>query len=87
MPIGPQPRGARGTVEQPYSALNLRLALASFGLICCAALTGVLIWLDNGLAAVGTGILAALAIADIIVIQIRRRQRRRTDPDRHSLFE
>src|SRR5690348_11898700 len=38
MPIGPQPRGARGTVGHPYSALNLRLVLAIFGLVSCTVL-------------------------------------------------
>ena len=33
MPIGAQPRGARGTVGHPYSALTLRLVLAAFGLV------------------------------------------------------
>src|SRR5437867_399310 len=40
MPLGPQPRRARGTVGHPYSALNLRLVLAAFGLVASAVLAG-----------------------------------------------
>lgn len=43
MPLGPQPRWARGTVERPYSALRLRLALAIFGLVACVA-GGAVLW-------------------------------------------
>ena len=31
MPLGAQPRRARGTVGQPYSALNIRMVLAAIG--------------------------------------------------------
>jgi hypothetical protein len=83
-----QPRGARGTVGHPYSALNLRLALAVFGLVVCAALA-VLMWRADLL--VGALILTALAVTaavDIVVVQRRRRARRREEPGRgHSLFE
>jgi hypothetical protein len=83
-----QPRGARGTVGHPYSALNLRLALAVFGLVVCTALA-VLMWRAD--LAVGAVILAALALValvDIVVVQRRRRARRREEPGRgHSLFE
>jgi len=83
-----QPRGARGTVGHPYSALNLRLALAVFGLVVCAALA-VLMWRADLL--VGAFILTALAVTaavDIVVVQRRRRARRREEPGRgHSLFE
>lgn len=87
MPIGAQPKRARGTVGHAYSALNLRLAFAIFGLVLCAALTGLLIWLGYLAPAVATGVLALVAIIDIVVIQSRRRQRRRVDPADHSLFE
>jgi Family of unknown function (DUF6343) len=43
MPLGPQPHGARGTVERPYSALRLRLVLAIFGLVVCCV-GGVILW-------------------------------------------
>jgi hypothetical protein len=87
MPLGPQPRRARGTVGHPYSALNLRLALATFGLVVCAVLAGLMFagryWVAGAILAV----LAAIALVDLVVIQLRRRARRRTDPTDHSLFE
>ena len=46
MPIGSQPEDARGTVGRPYSALNLRLVLATFGLITCVVLGVFLLWWD-----------------------------------------
>lgn len=87
MPIGPQPRGRRGTVERPYSPLNLRLALASFALVGSVAVAilcwrlgaPVLMWLSIGI--------AVLTVPDLIVVQMRRRARRREDPEDHSLFE
>jgi hypothetical protein len=87
MPIGSQPKRARGTVGHPYSALNLRLVLASFGLFICGALAAVLLW--RGYLAVGVvaGVLAVIALVDLFVIQQRRRQRRRTDPRERSMFE
>ena len=87
MPIGSQPKGARGTVGHPYSALNLRLVLATFGLLACAALAGVLLWRDYLAAGIAAAVLAAVALVDLVVIQRRRRQRRRTDPSEHGLFE
>ncbi|HWS38673.1 MAG TPA: hypothetical protein VN408_38795 [Actinoplanes sp.] len=88
MPLGPQPQGRRGTVEEPYTPLNLRLALAAFGLVICTVLSALLFragWTVPG------WLLAAWAVAaliDIVVIQIRRRARSRTSPNRdHSLFE
>jgi hypothetical protein len=87
MPLGPQPKRARGTVGHPYSALNLRLALAAFGLVTCAVLAGLMFaaryWVPGWILAV----LAAVALVDLIVIQSRRRARRRADPNEHSLFE
>ncbi len=87
MRLGPPPKGARGTVGHPYTALNLRLVLAVFGLVSCGALAGVCFaagyWVPGSILAV----LAAIAIVDLIVIQARRRARRHADPARHSLFE
>lgn len=87
MPIGSQPKRRRGTVGHPYTALNLRLVLATFGLVICGALAAVLLW--RGLVAVGVvaGVLAVVAVVDLVVIQLRRRQRRRADPREHSLFQ
>ncbi|GLY06259.1 MULTISPECIES: hypothetical protein [Actinoplanes] len=88
MPIGPQPQGRRGTVEEPYSPLNLRLALASFGLVVCAVLAVLLLragWTLPGWLLVGWAVVAAV---DIVVIQLRRRARARAEGGRdHSLFE
>lgn len=85
MPIGAQPPRRRGTVEHPYSALNLRLVLALLGLVACAV-TGVLL-LRAGYPALGWILfaLAATAAADAVVVQLRRRARR--GEGRHSLFE
>ncbi|GAA4602703.1 hypothetical protein BJY16_004335 [Actinoplanes octamycinicus] len=88
MPIGPQPHGRRGTVEEPYSPLNLRLVLAAIGLVVCTVLSILLFragWTVPGwlLAA-----WAVAAVADMVVIQLRRRARRRAEGGkRHSLFE
>ena len=88
MPIGSQPRGARGTVGHPYSALNLRLVLATFGLITCVVLGVILLWWDlSGWGAAVLAVLALIAAADLGVIQMRRRRRREEDPTSHSLFE
>ncbi|WP_405111222.1 DUF6343 family protein [Micromonospora sp. NBC_01405] len=83
-----QPRRARGTVGHAYSALNLRLALAGFGLVIMAvfavlAFRADLVWLG-----VVCAVFAAVAVVDLFVIQRRRAARRREQPGaRHSLFE
>ena len=88
MPIGAQPPGRRGTVGSPYSALNLRLILAVFGLVVCSVLAVVLwrtgwTWPAWFLAA-----WALVAAVDIVVVQLRRRARRRAEHgEHHSLFE
>jgi hypothetical protein len=88
MPIGAQPPGRRGTVDEPYSALNLRLVLAVFGLVVCTLLS---IWLFRAGLPVPGWLLAAwaaVAVVDIVVVQLRRRARRRAEGgDTHSLFE
>jgi len=88
MPIGPQPPGRRGTVGEPYSALNLRLVLAAFGFVVCTVLA-VVLW-SRGWTVPGW-LLAAwalVAVVDMVVVQLRRRARRREDGGRrHSLFE
>lgn len=86
MQIGAQPPDRRGTVGHPYSALNLRLALALFGLVVCAGL-GVLL-LRGGFAVFGWLLLglAAVAAVDAVVVQMRRRARR-GDGHRYSMFE
>lgn len=83
-----QPRGARGTVGHAYSALNLRLLLALFGMVASAVLAVILFsagrpgyaWLLVGLAVVGA--------VDAAIVQRRRVQRTRGEAGgRHSLFE
>lgn len=88
MPIGPQPHGRRGTVDEPYTALNLRLVLAAFGLVVCTALAVLLF--HSGWTLPGWLLLAwaVVALIDIVVIQLRRRARKRAEGgDHHSLFE
>ncbi|WP_250037445.1 hypothetical protein [Paractinoplanes maris] len=88
MPIGAQPPGRRGTVEEPYSPLNLRLILAAFGFVVCIVLAIVLF--RTGWPVPGWLLLAwaAVALIDIVVVQLRRRARRRAEGGRdHSLFE
>jgi hypothetical protein len=85
MPIGAQPPGRRGTVDKPYSALNLRLVLATFGLITSTIFAVVL--LRTGIDVLGwiLVVLAVVAAIDVVVIQLRRRARGRAHGD--SLFE
>jgi hypothetical protein len=88
MPIGAQPPGRRGTVGEPYSALNLRLVLAAFGLVVCTVLAVVLGRRGFTLAAWLLAVWAVVAAVDLVVVQLRRRARRRAEGGRgHSLFE
>lgn len=83
-----QRRRADGTLRHPYSALNLRLAFATFGLISCAILAVVAYQLDLPALAIVLVVLAVVAAVDIVVIQRRRATRRREQPGvTHSLFE
>ncbi|MEU4568607.1 DUF6343 family protein [Micromonospora sp. NPDC023956] len=83
-----QPRRARGTVGHAYSALNLRLALASFGLVTMVVFAVLAARTDLTWLAVVCGVLAVVAVVDLVVIQRRRAARRREEPGvRHSLFE
>ncbi|MGN6751915.1 MAG: DUF6343 family protein [Intrasporangium sp.] len=86
--IGPQPHGREGTSDRPYSALNLRLVFALFGL---AAAVGAGIWFLRLRLPIWTVlvtvVVAVSAIADLVVIVRRHRARRRADPSHHSIFE
>jgi O-antigen/teichoic acid export membrane protein len=88
MPIGAQPPGRRGTVDEPYSPLNLRLVLAAFGFVVCTVLA-VLLWrVGWTVPAWLLGAWAVVAVVDIVVVQLRRRARKRAEGGRHhSLFE
>jgi hypothetical protein len=88
MPISPQPPDRRGTVEKPYTPLNLRLILAAFGAVVCTVLSILLF--RAGLEVPGwlLAAWAVVAVVDMIVVQLRRRARRRAEGGRaHSLFE
>jgi len=83
-----QPGGRRGTVGHPYSALNLRLLLASIGLAIMIALIVLLAIADQPVLAIIAAALAAVAVIDIAVVLRRIRTRHRQDPNhRYSLFE
>jgi len=71
------------------SALNLRLLLASFGLIFSLPLAVWAAVAGHALPAILLGALALAAFVDLVVIQTRRRQRHRSEPPgtHHSLFE
>ena len=70
------------------SALNLRLVLASFGLVFCAVM-GILAYRAGySLFAWLLGAIALITVIDIVVILRRRSQRRKENPNRRSsLFE
>lgn len=88
MPLGPQPHGRRGTVEEPYSPLNLRLVLALFGLVVCTVLAVLLFRTGWTIPAWLLAAWAAVAAVDAVVIQLRRRARTKVEGNRnHSLFE
>lgn len=82
-----QRAGARGTAGHPYSALNLRLVLALFGLVTSVglgilSLTAGFVWL-----AIALFVLAVTAAIDAVVVELRRRARFREGGGRGSLFE
>ncbi|MGN9813175.1 DUF6343 family protein [Micromonospora sp. BQ11] len=83
-----QPRRARGTVGHAYSALNLRLVLAGFGLVTMAVFAVLAFAADVVWLGVVCALFAVVAAVDLVVIQRRRAARRREEPGvRHSLFE
>jgi uncharacterized membrane protein YqjE len=86
-------RRQEGTIEHPYSALNLRLVLATFGFVTMTALTVVLVWRDVRGLAIATGVIAVIAAINVAVVLRRRRQRRQREREqgqsdvKHTLFE
>ncbi|GAA3958507.1 hypothetical protein [Actinoplanes auranticolor] len=87
MSITPQPPGRRGTIGKPYSALNLRLVLALFGLITSAIFAVLLLRADLVLLGCLFVLLAVIAAVDVVVVELRRRARRRAEGGGRSLFE
>ena len=88
MPIGAQPRGRRGTLDEPYSPLNLRLILAVFGFVVSTVLSIALFRVGWIVPAWLLAAWAVVAVVDAVVVQLRRRARARTEGRRdHSLFE
>ena len=79
MPIGAQPPGRRGTVGEPYSPLNLRLVLAVFGFALCTGLALLLWRWDRPVPAWILAAWAAVAVIDMVVVQLRRRARKRDE--------
>ena len=80
---------ADGTIGHPYSALNLRLGLALFGLAFFLVLLAVAWWgLHLAGVAAAAALLAAVALVNVLVVERRRAQRRRAEPNaHHSMFE
>jgi hypothetical protein len=70
-------RPENGSIGQPRSALNLRLLLAMFGLIFCAAMAVVSFRIKLPVVGWALVVLAVIALIDIVVIQRRRVHRRR----------
>jgi hypothetical protein len=87
MPIGAQPPGRRGTLDQPYSPLNLRLVLAAFGFVVCTVLSVLSFRAGWTVAGWLLAAWAVVAVIDMIVVQFRRRARKRAGDGNHSLFE
>lgn len=83
MPVDAQPPRRRGTAGHPYSALNLRLVLAAFGLVSSTVFAVLLFRAGFALPAWLFVALAAVAAVDLVVVQLRRRAR----GGHHSLFE
>ncbi|MGW5668023.1 DUF6343 family protein [Micromonospora sp. NPDC003776] len=78
----------RRRVNAAYSALNLRLVLATFGLVTMTLFAVVAFWAHLAWLGVVCAVLAAVAVVDLVVIQRRRAARHREEPGvRHSLFE
>ncbi|MFG2057358.1 MULTISPECIES: DUF6343 family protein [Micromonospora] len=78
----------RRRVNAAYSALNLRLVLATFGLVTMTVFAVLAFWAGIAWLGVVCAVLAVVAVVDLVVIQRRRAARHREEPGvRHSLFE
>jgi hypothetical protein len=71
------------------SALNLRLVLASFGLLFSVPLAVWSAAAGYPVSALLLGAVALITLVDLFIIQYRRRQRHRREPPgtHHTLFE
>jgi hypothetical protein len=87
MAVQGQPPDRRGDADRPYSALNLRLALALFGLVFCGVAGGLSLWVGLDIFGWLLIALAVVAAIDAVVVQRRRRARARSGDTGHSLFE
>jgi hypothetical protein len=67
-------QGPRGSFDHPASALTLRAVLAGFGLVTCAVLAVLAARAGWELGAIVLGVLAGVAVVDLMVIQHRRRE-------------
>ncbi|MGI8333780.1 DUF6343 family protein [Actinomadura scrupuli] len=79
----PEPEG---THDHPKSALNLRLALATFGLVICAVFAVIAFWAGIPVLGAVLAVLAVVAVVDLAVVG-RRVARRRRRGEHHTLFE
>jgi uncharacterized membrane protein len=75
-----------GTHDRPRSALNLRLALATFGMVVCAAFAAGAFLVGLTVLGVIMVVLAVIAVIDIVVVGRRIAARRRRG-EHHTLFE
>ncbi|RJL22076.1 hypothetical protein [Bailinhaonella thermotolerans] len=78
-----QPRGRRGTHDRPYTALNLRLGLAIFGMVATAFFAWLSAWAGLRVLMWIFIVFAVIALIDLVVILWRKSKRR----GGHSLFE
>jgi hypothetical protein len=81
-------RRADGSIEHPYSALNLRLALALSGVVMMLIIGGLAVAYHAVPVAILAFLVAAAAAVNAGVVQHRRHRRAEQDPEEHhSLFE
>ncbi len=71
--IRPQPHGATGTHDNPYSALRLRLVLAAFGVLAFGLLAVLAAELDHLLLAAVLALPALIGVIDAAVVILRLR--------------
>jgi hypothetical protein len=77
MPIGGQPRGRRGDIGRPYTALTLRAVLASFGLVVSVVFAVLLFRTHVDVLGWIFVAIAVTAAIDLVVVILRLRASRR----------